>query len=205
MNQPASQPQIAPEPRPVVRVSDLRQWTYCPRVAFFTLVCPVPKVASFKMAVGLQKEQRLARLQRRRTLRAFGLDAGTVEADVSLWSPRLGLAGRLDLLIRRGPQRFPVEVKFTHGPSRLNHHVQLTGYALMLEDLFGLPVPCGYVVRLPDDQVERIEIDTRLREATHSLLAALRQMITEERFPPASPILARCLDCEYHNFCGDVL
>jgi CRISPR-associated exonuclease Cas4 len=193
------------EPWPVLRVSDLRQWTYCPRVAFFTLVCPVPKVSSFKMVVGLQKEQRLARLQRRRTLRAFGLSGGTVEADVSLYSPRLGLAGRLDLLIRRGPQRFPVEVKFTHGPSRLNHHLQLTGYALLLEDLFGLPVPCGYVVRLPDDEAERIEIDNPLREAAAALVAALRDMIRTERFPPASPLLARCVDCEYRNFCGDVL
>lgn len=200
---PLARPAVAP--RPMLRVSDLRQWVYCPRVAWFTLVCPLPKVESFKMQMGLKKEARLAQLQRRRTLRSFGLADGTVERNVDVFSSQLGLTGKLDLMIRRQQQRFPVEVKFTHGPARLNHQVQLAGYAMLLEDMYGVPVSHGYVVRLPDDSADRIEITGDLRALVSKIVVAVREMIREERVPAANPILARCQDCEYRNFCGDVL
>lgn len=191
-------------PTPVLRVSDLRQWTYCPRVVWWTHVCPVGKVESFKMRQGLLKEQRLQRLQKRRTLRAFGLRRGQVECNVSLFSQALGLSGRLDMLIRWGACRYPVEIKFTRGPARLNHRLQLAGYAMLLEEEFGVTVPHGYVVRLPEDMVDRIMIDAPLRELTWKTMAALRQTIADERMPAASPLLARCVDCEYFRFCGDI-
>jgi CRISPR-associated exonuclease Cas4 len=197
----------AERPRGVLRVSDLRQWTYCPRVAWWTHVCPVGKVESFKMRQGLLKERRLQRLQKRRTLRSFGFkgSAGSIECNVSLYSPRLQLSGRLDLLLRWGAGVYPVEIKFTRGPAQLNHRLQLAGYALLIEDQFGIPVPHGYVVRLPDDTVDRVSIDGPLRDLTLMTMDALRAMIRDERMPPASPVLARCVDCEYRLFCGDIV
>jgi CRISPR-associated exonuclease Cas4 len=206
---PATIPLITPleKPRQVLRVSDLRQWMYCPRVAWWTHVCPVGKLESFKMKQGLLKERRLQRLQKRRTLCRFGFrgDDGAIDCNVPLFSPRLQLTGRLDLLLRWGTARFPVEIKFTQGPARLNHRLQLAGYAMLLEDEYGIPVSHGYVVRLPDDTVDRIEIDAPLRDLTLKTMDALRSMIHAERMPPASPIPARCIDCEYRLFCGDIV
>jgi CRISPR-associated exonuclease Cas4 len=199
-------PQMAPSESatPVLRVSDLRQWAYCPRVTWWTHVCPVGKVESYKMKHGLQKERRLQRLQRRRTLRRFGLAHGQVECNVNLYSEWLGLSGRLDMLIHWRGRRFPVEIKFTAGPARLNHKLQLAGYAFLLEERYGLPVPHGYVVRLPDDTVDKIVIDAPLRELAWRTMHALRQTIRSEQMPPPNPLLARCVDCEYLRFCGDV-
>jgi CRISPR-associated exonuclease Cas4 len=191
-------------PTPVLRVSDLRQWTYCPRVVWWTHVCPVGKVESYKMRQGLLKEHRLQRLQKRRTLRAFGLKQGQVDCNVSLFSESLGLSGRLDMLIRWGASRLPVEIKFTHGPARLNHRLQLAGYALLLEDAFGVPVTHGYVVRLPDDTADRVAIDGPLRDLAWKTLEAVRNTIRREQMPAASPMIAKCMDCEYLRFCGDV-
>lgn len=192
-------------PTPVVRVSDLRQWIYCPRVIWWTHVCPVGKIESFKMKQGQAKEQRLQRLQRRRTLRAFGLKEGQVECNVSLYSEKLGLSGKLDMLIRRGIMRFPVEVKFTRGPARLNHRLQLAGYALLLEAIFGVTVPHGYLVRLPDDTVDKVLIDEPLRNLAWKTIQAVRITIRHEQIPPPASIASSCVDCEYVHFCGDVL
>lgn len=189
---------------PIVRVSDLRQWVYCPRVTWWTHVCPVGKVESFKMKQGLTKERRLQRLQKRRTLRKFQLREGHVECNVDLFSEDLGLTGRLDMLIHWGARRYPVEIKFSSGAARLNHKLQLAGYALLLEDCFGVPVSHGYVVRLPDDSVDKVDIDEPLRELARRTIAALRNMMAREIMPPANPMLARCQDCEYRRFCGDV-
>jgi len=156
------------------------------------------------MKQGLTKEQRLQRLQRRRSLRAFGLREGRAEPNVSLFSSQLGLTGKLDLLIHQGLSRLPVEIKFTQGPAQLNHRLQLAGYALLLESEFGIPVPYGYIVRLPDDAVDKILIDEPLRELTWKTIEAVRITIHEERMPPPTPRLSRCRDCEYLQFCDDV-
>lgn len=195
---------LQPLAHPVVRISDLRQWVYCPRVVWWTQVCPVGKYVSYKMQQGLLKERRLQRLQKRRTLHAFGLLEGRAECNVELYSPTLGLAGRLDLLIKTGPLRIPVEIKFTRGPAQMNHRVQLAGYALLLENLYGVSVPHGYVMRLPDNTVEKILIDLELRELTSRTILALRATIRDEIMPPANPLMAKCSDCEYRIFCGDV-
>jgi len=164
----------------------------------------VGKVESFKMKQGLTKERRLQRLQRRRSLRAFGLREGKVDSNVSLSSSHLGLTGKLDLLIHWGFNHFPVEIKFTRGPARLNHRLQLAGYAFLLESHFGVRVPYGYIVRLPDDTVDKVMIDEPLRELTWKTIEAVRLTIREERLPPPTPQPSRCRDCEYLHFCGDI-
>jgi CRISPR-associated exonuclease Cas4 len=194
----------APAAYPVIRVSDLRQWVYCPRVAWFTLMCPVGKVESYKMRMGRQKECRLALLQKRRTLHAFRLHEGTVHDNVRLHSDRLGLTGMVDRVIRQDGRAYPVEVKFTSGPARLNHRVQLAGYAMLLREVYGVAVPHGYIVRLPDETVDRVDLNASLMDATGRLMESLREMLTTEAAPPANPIQGRCIDCEYRNFCGDV-
>lgn len=199
---PLAQP-LAPA-TPVIRVSDLRQWTYCPRVIWWTHVCPVGKLESFKMRQGLAKERRQQRLQSRRTSRAFGLKHGSIQNNVTLYSSTLGLSGRLDMLLTWGIQRFPIEIKFTRGPARLNHRLQLAGYALLLEEEYGVAVPHGYVVRLPDDTVDKVEIDGPLRDLAWKTVLALRNTIRNEILPERNALPARCVDCEYRRFCGDI-
>ena len=198
-------PAVQESPSPVIRISDLRQWIYCPRVIWWTHVCPVVKLESFKMKQGLIKEQRLQRLQRRRTLRAFGLRQGQVECNVPLFSPELGLSGKLDLMIKWGVTRYPVEVKFTQGPARLNHRIQLAGYAILLESIFGVSVPYGYVVRLPDDTADKVAIDRPLRDLAWKTIEAVRTTIRLESMPPPVPQVVHCVDCEYLRFCGDIV
>lgn len=197
-------PATAERAQPIVRVSDLRQWCYCPRVVWWTHVCPLQKTESLKMRMGLAKERRLQRLQRRRTLRSFGLKEGTVYTNVTLHSARRGLTGKLDLMIHVGCHRYPVEVKFTRGPAQINHRLQLAGYAMLLEDEFGIRVPHGYIVRLPDDTADRVLIDDALREFASKVIDSLRKMLRDECMPPATPIAGRCVDCEYRRFCGDI-
>jgi CRISPR-associated exonuclease Cas4 len=188
----------------LVRVSDLRQWTYCPRVIWWTQVCPVGRYVSFKMKKGREKELRLQRLQKRRTLKSFGMKLGEVQTNVVLTSERLRLTGKLDMMVVQGVQRLPVEIKFTHGPARLNHRLQLAGYAMLIEEVFGTVVPVGFVMRLPDDEVDTIEIDDSLRELAKQTINAIRSTISTESMPAAVPVLGRCVDCEFRNFCRDI-
>lgn len=190
--------------RPVIRVSDLRQWTYCQRSIWWIYVCPVGKRLSYKMRLGMQKERRLQNLQRRRSLHAFKQQDGNAAPNIDLYAPRLGLSGKLDMLITHNNRRIPVEIKFTTGGPRLDHRIQLAGYCMMLEELYGDAVPFGFLVLLPDQRVERVQIDEALRDLVVSTLQCMRATIITERMPSPNPHPGRCVDCENRLFCGDV-
>ena len=99
---------------------------------------------------------------------------------------------------------FPVDFKDTLGPVRQNHRFQLCGYALLIEENFGRPVERGFIYRVPSDEVCLVEITQELRQLVLGALTTIRTMIADERLPPPTDVRARCTDCEYRNYCGDV-
>jgi CRISPR-associated exonuclease Cas4 len=167
-----------------LRVNDLKQFTYCPRIVFYQYTMPVQRKPTFKMEHGKAVEAILERLESRRKLREYGMAEGKREFQVWLSSPRLGLSGRLDLMITTARGVFPVDFKDTLDRVHHNHHVQLCAYALLIEDVLAQPVPAGFVYRVPRDDVVIVEITAELREETHRGIQAIRQMILQERMPP---------------------
>jgi CRISPR-associated exonuclease Cas4 len=187
-----------------LRVNDLKQFVYCPRIVFYQYAMPVRAVPTFKMEHGKAIEPRLEQLERRRRLRAYGLADGVRQFQVWLSSPRLGLSGRLDLLITTDKAAFPVDFKDTREAVRQNHKAQLCAYALLVEDTLGLPAPLGFVYRVPLGDVVAVDINDRLRQETWQQVDAIRRMIEHEQMPEPTPVRARCDECEYRNYCGDV-
>jgi CRISPR-associated exonuclease Cas4 len=185
-------------------VSDVKQYTYCPRIPFYRYALPVERRATFKMEHGKEQHVNLERLESRRKLRRYGL--GTGERLFNLWlrSDRLGLAGKLDLLIRTKDADYPVEFKFTGEGVAANHRLQLTAYALLVEEQFGRRVDRGFVYLIPADDVRVMEVSQSEREAVLRSLVAIRESVLAERMPPATAVRRRCVDCEYRNYCGDV-
>src|SRR5215469_12082167 len=83
----------------LLRVNDLKQFEYCPRIVFYNTVMPVERKVTVKMERGKEEEVRLDSLESRRTLRRYQLGTGEKRFHVGLESARLGLIGKLDLLI----------------------------------------------------------------------------------------------------------
>lgn len=75
-----------------------------------------------------------------------------------LSSERLGLSGKLDLLILTPDACFPVDFKDTEGGLRQNHRVQLAAYALLAEEAFRRPAPEAFVFLVPLKKVVAIEL-----------------------------------------------
>lgn len=187
-----------------VTVTDLKQWAYCPRIPFYHYVLPVDHVRTHKMKRGRAAQGAVEALERRRRLREYGLAAGERQFDVWLRSARLGLSGRIDLLVVTATACFPVDFKDTEGGVRRNHRLQLTAYALLAEETFARPALCGFVYLAPTDEVVRIEITPDNRSWVVDALDNLRTMVAEERLPDPTPVRARCSACEFQNYCADI-
>jgi CRISPR-associated exonuclease Cas4 len=184
--------------------TDLKQWAYCERIPYYHYVVPVAFARTYSMERGRNVEAAVAALERRRGLRRYGLERGERRFGVWLRSERLGLSGKLDLLIITAKACFPVDFKDTEGGVRANHRMQLTAYALLAEEEFGRPARQGFIYAIPTRQLFAVPIGKRERAALTTALEEMRAMVREGRMPTPTPVRARCVACEYRNFCADI-
>lgn len=187
-----------------LRVNDLKQWEYCPRIVFYNTVMPVARKSTIKMERGKQVEVTLDALEARRTLRRYHLAQGERRFNASLSSLRLGLSGKLDLLITTPEACYPVDFKYTRDRPRRNHVLQLGAYALLAEDTFDKPTPAAFIYITPTNQVIRITITEGLKDLVRRRLTEIRLMIRDAILPGPTPVRARCQECEFRNYCGDI-
>lgn len=187
-----------------LRVSDLKQYVYCPRVVYYHYLKPVDKKSTFKMDYGKLEEARIDRLEARRKLRRYGIAGGRRVFHLAFNSERLALSGRLDMLIETADSCYPVDFKFTKGRPHRNHLYQLGGYALMVEDVYGKPVSHGFVYLIPSDDAVIFELNEALKNDIIVKLSEIREMLRREEMPGPTDNRNKCYDCEYRNYCRDV-
>ncbi len=199
--------ELAPEvlaPGVDLTVTDLKQWVYCQRIPFYRYVLPVEHAPTYKMERGKFVQEAVEALERRRGFRAYGVREGERRFGVWLRSARLGLSGKLDLLILTPEACYPVDFKDTEGGVRRNHRLQLAAYALLAEEAFNRPAPEGFIYLVPQKEVVRIPLGEADRAEVVRAVGEIRRMVAEERLPEPTPVRARCEVCEYRNYCADI-
>lgn len=192
-------------------VTDLKQWTYCPRVVYYRYCLPDIRPTTALMQAGIASHRDEAGREERRSLRAYGLDAGERAYELPLRSAQLGLRGRLDLAVavpRRdapGAEAVVVEYKDSERPAGPHFRLQLAAYALLLEEAWGLPVRRGFLYHIPQRRAEALPITPALRRKVRAAVAGLRQAVLGEAMPPAPSSRRPCVSCEFRRFCNDVV
>lgn len=194
-----------PAPPLLLTVSDVKQFPYCPRIVYYSYLLPVrARPTTFKMEEGSRAHERIAALEERRSLRAYGLEEGQRHFDVAVASERLGLRGRLDMVIETDAEVVPVDFKNSEGAVGLNHKYQLTAYALLVEEVWRRPVRRGFIYLIPQQRAQEVRITSNMRGWVRKALQEVRAAIAQEALPPATRMRGRCTDCEFRNLCPDV-
>ena len=80
----------------MIRISDLKQFLYCPRIIYWNYCCPVKPPPTYKMNWGKSQHLDQEGLELRRNLCKYGLDEG--EKLFGIEVSGAGLTGKLDLL-----------------------------------------------------------------------------------------------------------
>lgn len=193
----------------LLQVTDLKQFAYCPRIVYYRYCLSRVQPVTYKMSAGIDAQDRVERLEDRRSLRAYGLDEGERHFNVSLASSALGISGQIDLVIDTGAgaerRLVPVDFKLSRRKPGPHFKLQLACYALLLEEAWDAPVERGYIYLIPTRQAEKVTITPRLRRDGLRLIDEIREMVLTERMPQPTRSRSRCVDCEYRRFCNDVL
>ena len=92
----------------------------------------------------------------------------------------------------------------TEGGVQENHKLQLMGYGLILEDIFGVVVQQGFIFLIPRQDVVPVLLDAPLRAKCESALKDIRRIVRDEWMPEFPANRNRCTDCEYRNYCRDM-
>lgn len=177
----------------LVLVSALEHWSYCPRQ------CAL---------IHLEQtyDENLFTLRGKRAHEAADLPGERLEEGVRvvralpIWSERLGLVGRADVVEFRGATPYPVEYKVGRRRSWGHEALQLCAQAICLEEILGLPAPAGAIYYHGSRQRREVRFDDELRSAVEEATAAVRAMLAGTRLPPA-PNDIRCPKCSLFDAC----
>lgn len=192
------------------RVTDLKQYCYCPRIVYYHYCLPAIRPVTYKMNAGIEAQAEEEVREARRSLRTYGLRRGEYESNVYLESDHLGLRGQVDLVIKtddnlRGEvELIPVDYKLSSGPLGPHFKMQLLAYGLMLEEQYGVPVRRGFLYAIPKRRATEVIFTPELRHSLNQSLALMAQVVGQELMPDPTKQRAKCEACEFRRFCNDV-
>ena len=117
-----------------------------------------------------------------------------VERALPLWSKRLGLIGKADVVEFHGARPFPVEYK--HGSKREREHddLQVCAQAICLEEMTGKSVPRGAIFYHSSRRRREVEFTEALCSEVEKATDAIRKLMAGKTLPP--PVNdSRCRHC----------
>jgi len=127
--------------------------------------------------------------------------AVTLLRALPVWSERLGLNGKCDIVERLADgSLFPVEFKLGRRRQWENDEVQLCAQALCLEEMFGVLVPRGAIFHSDGKRRREVEFLAELRTKTEAATAQLRRLFVSSQVPTAV-FKPACEECSLFDTC----
>jgi CRISPR-associated exonuclease Cas4 len=190
-------------PELLFTITDLKQYTYCPRILYYHQCLPDVRPTTYKMQAGIDAHTVEHARAERRSLGMYNETEGQRRFNVAVHSHTLQLSGRVDEVVETPTELFLVEYKLSR---KAGYHfkLQLAAYTLVLEEMTDATIRRGFIYLIPLRKAVEVPITTKLRRAVRHALAAMRSIALQETMPPPTEWQQRCVDCEFRRFCNDV-
>lgn len=177
-----------------IPISALQHWAYCPRQCGL-----IHLEQAFEDNIHTARGQAVHHLVDEP---GYEMQSGVkVERALPLWSDRLGLIGKADL-VEFHPDGSIYPVEFKHGRKRQKVHddIQLAAQAMCLEDMLGRPVPQGAIYHASSRRRREVTITPELRAQVETTANAIRAMLASGVLPgPVND--GRCRECSLKDIC----
>ncbi len=174
-------------------ISSLEHYSYCPRQCGL-IVLDRAFDENLHTMRGHRIHERVHEIDSR-------VDAGIqVETALPLWSFRLGLVGKADVVEFYEQIPFPIEYKY--GKRRKTHHdnVQICAQALCLEEMCSVTILEGAVFHYSSRRLRQVQFTDELRETTIETISAVRELQLSDTLP-APTFDGRCVECSMQEVC----
>ncbi len=173
----------------MIGVSDLVQYLYCPGKVYFMKVMGI-RLKKSKMVFGKESHEKLK-------IKA----EGDIVYNLYLESPKYGIKGVVDAIILCEDEYCPVDAKFTRFENPFySWKIQLTAYAVLVEENFGVTVKKGYIYFIDEKRLREVEITPEDRKALKEIVKRVERIIDGERMPEVKKS-RKCEYCEMKKIC----
>jgi CRISPR-associated exonuclease Cas4 len=186
-----------------ITITLIKQHAYCARIAYYETCTPDVRPRTYKMDAGEAAHERERQRAARRSLAAYQIPEGERRFEVRMRSESLQLVGKVDEIILAPDRVIVVDYKLTSWVWD-NHELQITAYAMLAEETFGLPAPLGYIYLLKRRKFHPIPVTDELRQAVLATIQSLNRIRFDEYMPPPAAKRNKCIACEFRRFCNDV-
>lgn len=192
---------------PMLTPTELLEHVWCPRFTWFMQVQHIAQHEDkrYKVQKGRAVHERRERENKDYARRK--LDVVKKESAVYLGSPALRLRGIVDevLWLRDGGMA-PLDYKYTqpgeHEQAFKTHRVQVSVYALLIEEIYRRPVRKAFVAYIRGgSKVFEVDINEGTKEEITCLVDEIFAIIRTGRLPKRTPQRVKCADCCYKNIC----
>ena len=177
----------------LVLISALSHYAYCPRRCFLIYVENQFEDNIYTVK-GQLLHERVDQVQSRME------DGIGVERALPLWSGRLGLVGKGDVV--EFHDRVPYPVEYKHGALRdsLDADIQLCAQAICLEEMFAIAVPRGAIYHYQSRTRREVIFSDLLRNKVEEFTLEIRRMLKEQHtIPPLNN--KKCVKCSLNTIC----
>jgi CRISPR-associated exonuclease Cas4 len=170
----------------LINVSDLNQYSYCPR-RYWYLHFFDTQGANYERTEGT-------------SLHDSKSDQGGWVNELYLEDKDLGLKGKIDVLELHDDQ-IPIERKRAEGGDYYwSDELQLAGYCLLLESYLGEPVREGAIYLYETDQRMHVRITDDHRDAVRERVEEMRSMSPDD-VPSITDNPQKCTACSAQSYC----
>jgi len=178
-----------------ILVSSLRHYVYCPRQC---------ALVHLEQQWGENLFTLRGDQSHRRVDEGSGeWDAGVrVERSMPIWSERLGLTGKSDVVeFRPDGTVYPVEYKHGRRGPGLHFDVQLCAQALCLEEMLEVAITQGAIYHVKSRRRREVALDDALRERTEGAIRSVRALLSQASLPPPVADRGLCRACSLIDIC----
>lgn len=178
----------------LVLISALEHWSYCPRQCGL-----IHLEQTYDENIFTLRGNRVHKRAHSETVQTE--DGVRVTRGVPLWSDRLGLVGKSDIIEWHGETPYPVEYKAGKRRNWVHEVVQLCAQALCLEEMLGRAVPAGAIYYAGSRRRREVTFTADDRQAVEQATVAIRTMLESDELPLAVDD-ARCPNCSLIDACA---
>jgi len=178
-----------------IAVSALNQYAYCPRRCALIFMDHEFE-DNIHTQRGTDEHDRADQ-----TFHVCDADGVRLEYALPVWSRRLGLSGRCDVVeFHSDGSVYPVEYKHGKKQKWLNDELQLAAQSLCLEEMLNITIERGAIFHKGSMQRREVEFTQELRKLVEETTAAIHALLGSGHLPP--PINnQRCPECSLKESC----
>lgn len=178
-----------------IAVSALNQYAYCPRRCALIFM-DQEFTDNIHTQRGTEEHERADQ-----TFHVCDAAGVRVEYALPVWSSRLGLSGRCDV-VEFHPDGTVYPVEYKHGKKHkwLNDDLQLVAQAICLEEMLNINISRGAIFHKGSMHRREVEFTQELRRQVEEAVNAIHELLATGRLPP--PINnQRCPECSLLHIC----